>query len=78
MVYLDAISTFPARYLGEPPTPVELDWRKIWNRRNDLYLTPVKFGELAHPFFYKDAVIGPDIIGIETCEYKYFHAIDRI
>ena len=78
MVYLDAISTFPTRYLGEPPTPVELECRKIRNRRNDLYLIPVKFGELAHSLFYEDAMIGPDIIGIETGEYKYFHAIDRI
>jgi hypothetical protein len=78
MVYLDAISTFPTRYLGELPTPVELECRKIRNRRNDLYLIPVKFGELAHSLFYEDPMIGPDIIGIETGEYKYFHAMDRI
>lgn len=78
MIYLDAISKFPARYLGEAPTPVELDCRKIRNRRNNLHLTPVELGKLAHPLFYKDAVIGPNIIGIETGKYKYFHAIDRI
>ena len=76
MVYFDAIPTFPARYLGEPPTPVALDCRKIWNRRNDLYLTAVKFGELAHPLLYENTMIGPNIIWIETGEYKYFHAID--
>jgi hypothetical protein len=74
MIHLDVISNFLAGYLREPPTPVELDRREIRDRRNDLQLTPVKPGELAHPLFYEHPVVGPNIVGIETREYKYLHS----
>src|SRR5262245_5480912 len=75
MVNHDLISNFSARHLRKSPTPVELHWGKIGNRRNDPHLTPVKFVESARPLLDEDTVIRPNIIWIESSKDQDFHPI---
>src|SRR6516164_3901330 len=78
MVYFNAVSHFPARHLGELPTPVNVDRRKVRNGRDHFDLASITLSEPGHPFFDENAVIRPDLIWIEAGEYKYFHPSNRI
>jgi hypothetical protein len=41
MIYLDPVSDLPRYDLGKPPTPINSNGRKIWNRRDDFDLTAI-------------------------------------
>jgi hypothetical protein len=65
MMDLDFVSNFGRKYLGKLPTPIEFKRRKIRNRGHHLYFTPVNLRKLGHPLLYENAMIGPNIIGVE-------------